>query len=41
MDFSNDLSAFATHQPSLRSVLQLGFPAGRHPRTYSVQSDKG
>jgi hypothetical protein len=44
VDFSNDLSAFATHPPSLRSVFQLGFRAGRYPRTYSnppIQSNKG
>ena len=34
VDFSNDLSAFATRPPSLRSVLQLGFRPGRHPRIY-------
>jgi hypothetical protein len=34
VDFSNDLSAFATRPPSLRSVLQLGFRGGRHPRIY-------
>jgi hypothetical protein len=31
VDFSNDLSAFATHPPSLRSVFQLGFPCRTAP----------